>query len=155
MGKMVATNKTVGELIHSLRKEDVLACLATTYKGKGEDPEGYSQMWDTLVTLQPKAGDLSCLIDKVEHGIDVSGIKEGEDEHYAIEFVDWREWLFMPIVLSEETSGLSEIEQMTHILYEIAWGGYTQEIQQDTFTEILDRKEEVDKMIEEDKEKFN
>lgn len=135
--------RTVGELIHSIDKEAVLATLAKTYHGTGEDPEGYSDAWDTLLSMQPKLTKLSCVLSRKKFGVDVSG-REGDDPQlYAIEFVDWREWLSMPIVIDPSIGDMSDTEQLAHVLYELTWGGYDPETQQAMVDEIDDRIEEI------------
>ena len=150
---MVNFMKTVGELLHSVQKGDVLASLAITYTGEGEDAEGYDKAWDILLTIQPKMTTLSCVLALVERpvnwkGIDVSGLEAGDTEtHYAIEFVDWAEWLSMPVIVDPSAGDLSEVEQLVHILYEMTWGGYTPATQQEHLEEIQDRYEETKEMF--------
>ncbi len=144
---------TIGELIHSVKKEAVFASLAFVYDGESESPEGYSRAWDTLLSLQPKSTTLSCLLSTAEFGVDVSGIEPNDPTHYAIEFVDWAEWLSMPVIIAPELGDMSPVEQLTHILYELTWGGYDPKNQQDQFQEIEDRVEEVKEIL--DKEKPN
>src|SRR5580658_2375468 len=136
---------TVGDLIHSLDRAKVLAELARLYSGDGEDPEGYEEMWETLKGLQPKLSEMSVLLGRSwsvdeppEAIVDVSGIKEGDGEHYAIEYVDWQEWLSMPIIVSEDLQPMSGEEQLAHCLYEMSWAGYSQADIKERCDAILD-----------------
>lgn len=147
---------TVGELIHSLDKAKVLGTLPRLYRGKGEDPEGYDQMWDTLKGLQPKFTDMSVVLSRrwsldkpPKPRVEVSGIKDGEQQHYAIEFVDWQEWLSMPIIVAEELQPMPSEEQLAHCLYEMSWAGYTQSEIKEQFDTILDRVDEAKEMLDE------
>ncbi len=145
---------TVGELIHSVRKDAVLASLALTYEGDGEDPEGYSEAWDTLLNMQPKPTTLSCLLSFLSAPglsaggcVDVSGIEPNDPQHYAIEFVEWAQWLSMPVIVSDELGDMSPVEQLAHVFYELTWGGYSQDSQQAQREIIDDRYEEVKDML--------
>lgn len=139
---------TVGELMHSVSKEAVLASLAMTYTGDGEDPDGYSRMWDQMLDMQPELTDVRCMLSHSEHGIDVSGIEEGSDVHMAIEFVPWAQWLSMPVVVDPKLGDMSPVEQLCHVFYEIAWGGYTEEDQRGTLDMIDERCDELKQMLE-------
>lgn len=154
--------KTVGELIHSLDKESVLGELANLHKDEGEDAEGYDKMWDELLTLQPKLTKTSVLLslalsldEESETWIDISGIKEGDNSKYAIEFTDWREWLSMPIKVGDDLLPMSEDHQLAHCLYEMSWAGYTQPEIQERWDRILDSVEEIQAYLEDESKKLN
>lgn len=146
--------RTVGELMHSLSKARVLAELSTLYNGSGEDPAGYDQMWDTLKSLQPKLTKLSVVLSRrwsldepPEPWVDISGVEAGDPQHLAIEYVDWGEWLSMPVHVAPEIQPMSPEEQLAHCLYEMSWAGYTQAVIKEQYDEILDMAEEVKILI--------
>lgn len=144
------SHPTVGDLIHILDKAAVLAELSRLYRGEGESPEGYDRMWETLRLLQPKLTDTSVLLSQrwsidepPERIVDVSGIKGSDDTQWAIEFVDWREWLSMPILVDAELRHISDEERLAHCLYEMSCAGYTQEDIEQQFNMIVDLAEEA------------
>ena len=148
---------TVGDLIHSLDKEAVFAHLARLYQGDGESPEGYNNVWHFLKNLQPKMSDTSILIsrrwsldDPPEPRIDVSGTKGGSSEHWAIEYVEWQEWLWMPILVDKEIQPMADEEALAHCMYEMTWAGYTQSDIKEQYDEIIDRVDEVRESLKPD-----
>jgi hypothetical protein len=143
---------TVGELIHSLNKADVMAALARLYTGEGEWPEGYEMVWDRLLAMQPKLTTISVYLagspsddDPPEMWIDVSGRQDGSAENWAIEFVEWPEWLSMPVTVSPELADMPDVEKLAHCLYEMTWPGYNPEA-------IAEKLEDICSSVEEAKE---
>lgn len=57
---------------------------------------------------------------------DVTGIIDGEDIPYAIEYVDWKEWLAMEIT-EESLQNYDEKEILSHCLWEMTWNGFSNE----------------------------
>ncbi len=139
---------TVGDLIHSLDKAKVFAELV--HHGADEDLDGYGQMWQTLLRLQPKLTDATVMLkrewsieDPPKFYVDVSGIKQGDPQLWAIEYVEWQQWLAMEIIVADELQPMSLEEQLAHCLLEMSWSGFTQEEVQKRHDEIIDRLDEV------------
>lgn len=149
--------KTVGELIHSIKFEEMLSAMTTAYGDHADrNSDGYRQVWDTLHNLQPKNTTKSVQIevDKDYEGnpwFIVGGIDK-EGQRWAIEFEDWSEWLSMPVISPPE---MSETEQLAHILWEMTFFGYNQGAIDDIKQEIFDRKEEAEEQYKSEKCKFN
>ena len=57
--------------------------------------------------------------------VDVSGSVEGCDDLLAIEFVDWREWLSMRVVLGSGMADAPPLEVLAAILNEMTFAGYS------------------------------
>lgn len=143
--------KTIGELIHSLELEDVLSALKRLYTGEGEDEEGYREVWAKLKTMQPQNTSTTVLLSRRQSGwIDVSGLEPGSSTHYAIEFVEWAQWLSMPIDVAPELRPMLETEQLAHCLYEMTFAGYEQSDIEEKLEEIRDAHEEVMAMTEDE-----
>jgi hypothetical protein len=149
---------TVGELIHSLKKDDVLAKLKDLYQGPGEDPEGYEEVWEKLKGMQLQTTTITVYISQRQSFsnsniyIDVSGKEPSEDQLYAIEFVPWPQWLTMEITVAPELEPMSDIEKLAHCLYEMTWAGYSQETIADELEIINDRVEEIKEMFPDENE---
>ncbi len=137
---------TLGELIHSLDKDEVLDKLKELYQGPGEDLEGYQEVWEKLKVMQPENTTISVQITKRQYFLDgqdyihVSGIKPNDPQTYAIKYVPWEQWLSMEITTD---LNLTDIEKVAHCLYEMTWAGYNQETIAEQIEEINDRVEEV------------
>jgi hypothetical protein len=148
---------TVGELVHSVTKAEVLAALARLYHGPGEDPEGYSHVFDELCDMQPLPTNLSCLIsgDAEQLSFDVSGIEDGDPRHYGIEFVDWRQWLSMPVIVDPSMGEISQAEMLAHVMAEMTWAGYSYGDAEDFGDEISDLVDEAREMLDQPKGRYD
>ncbi len=144
--------KTVGELIHSLDLANVLAALKSVYTGEGESEEGYRLVWSKLKAMQPQNSSVTVLLSRRGgNWIDVSGLEPGDSQHYAIEFVDWAQWLSMPIKVAPELGAMREAEQLAHCLYEMTFMGYDQADIAENLEDIHDSVEEIKAMTEEER----
>jgi hypothetical protein len=145
---------TVGDLIHSLDNAKVLSELARLYQGEGEDLDGYAEMWLVLKDLRPKLTKMSVLLsrrwsddDPSEPCVDISGVETGDPQQYAIEYIEWQEWLSMPVIVAAELQPMGAEEQLAHCLYEMTWAGYRQEDIAEQKQEIVDSVAEVEELI--------
>lgn len=149
--------KTVGELVHSLDLEDIIAALKRLYQGEGESEEGYREVWAKLKVMQPQQTTMTCVLwqayslgEPFEPYVDVSG-DDGSEHSWAIEFRPWSEWLSMPINIDKRLGAMPETEQLAHCLYEMTWAGYDQETVAEHLEDIHEKAEEVKKMLNEEK----
>ena len=146
---------TVGELLHSTKKPDVMAVLFHLYTGSGEDPEGYDRMWDTLLRLQPEPTTTSIYLgrtmsddDPPEPWVDVSGREPNDPQSWAIEFVDWAQWLSMEIEVDPALANMPDEEKLAHCLYEMTWAGYDREAAACRMEELVESVEEAKAQFE-------
>jgi len=116
----------------------------------------YENVFQLLKLSQPVDSDMSIALterkddfeDENEPStyIDVSGIKKQKEENpiadsYALEFVEWKEWLgmdFVPATLANFT----ELEIIAHCLYEMTFISFDE-------NEIKQQLETLDKQVEE------
>jgi len=92
---------------------------------------GYANVYYSLFDLTPAENLSGCTIviylaedTEGNEYYTVSGLKDGEK--YAIEYTPWEEWL--GFYIDEELFSTMSLEEIVaYCLYEMTWGGYTQE----------------------------
>ena len=136
------------ELICKYNWNDVQSTFMKLYPDQGKNIEGYKQVFKELHAIKPVETKIRIVIEDIfdeydkEYYTHVSGKdgtlnKESDPEHfkddeignqevsYAIEFIDWAEWLAMDID-HESLSKYSELEIIGHCLWEMTFCGFTQ-----------------------------
>ena len=71
-------------------------------------------------------------------------------DSYAIEFVEWKNWLGMDVA-PETTKNFSDLEIIAHCLYEMTFIGYEENEIQEQFNTIKNEIEEYKNLAEEEK----
>ena len=77
--------------------------------------------------------------DEDEEVIDVCFYDEIEDEHYALDFVDWGEIIECEVVAPKK---FNQTTIVAHILWEITFWGYSRE-------KITEQKKDLNKVVKE------
>lgn len=139
------------DLISKYKWEDVKRNLSRLYPKQKENIKGYERVFDELQTLTPIETKMRIVLEGVVEEEDchsvlwtcVSG-KDGslnkdsdpdffEDDEggnretsFAVNLFDWAEWLDMGID-SETIIKYSDLDIISHCLYEMAYYGFTQE----------------------------
>jgi len=121
---------TFGDLIFKLNPEQVIKRLVELYPGQRS--EHYLQVLEELKTTKPKKTRFTILI--MEYGdvrdkrdyISISGITKTDEKHWALDFIDWAEWLSMPIA-KKSIEYFSLIDILCHCLWEMTFFGFTSE----------------------------
>jgi len=147
---------TVGELFHSLDRDEVIATIDRLYPTPPVDYPSYQGAWDIILRKEAaEPRNMVCEIysaqsldDPPEPYFSVHGVDLSDGTGYAIEFTPWNEWLTMEVRLPEECADMTPVEQLAHILWEMTWCGYNDEAVADEKQAIVDRVEEVKEMIE-------
>lgn len=121
---------TVAELFASLDRDAVLAELERERPAQVANREGHVEAWNEIVRSKPLPTEYACRIDLVRREprpsyIDVSGVIEGREDLLAIEFVDWRQWLSMRVVLGDGMADASPLTVLAAILDEMTFAGYS------------------------------
>ena len=150
------------------------------YPQEEKNIEGYELVYKKLCLLSPKKSRMRIIVEVVpqdefndEPYVVVSGkngtlnkelddfkyLKEKEDSEYAnsevsyaMDFSPWAEWLGMEID-PETANKFSELEIITHCLYEMTFVGFDEETIQKESDKIKKSAEEVKNMTEEEREK--
>lgn len=148
----------LGELIEKVQWQDVKPAIEKEYP---DDPEanlaGYEKVLAELKQMW-KSGDYdkcpSLFIrvrtrppDEIadEPWTEVDGIPlDSDDEYdcYAIGYSPWQEWLGMDVV-DVMSEGFTDEELAAHCLWEMTWGGFTQDDIQDQLDTINESYEDV------------
>ena len=95
-----------------------------------EADSSYLLVYNQLLKLKPHKQESLCIYlveAKASDGedfIDVCCYDEDSDEIFAIDFIDWSEIIDMKI---KNTIEMSEVETLSHILWEITFWGFSQE----------------------------
>jgi len=121
---------TVGDLFASLDRDAVIAELERQSPRRVANRKGHAEAWNEIVGLTPLPTEYACRLDLMQQEarrsyIDVSGTIKGSDDLLAIEFVDWRQWLSMRIVLGDGMADASSPTVLAAILNEMTFAGYS------------------------------
>jgi uncharacterized protein DUF6557 len=127
---------TVGELFHSLDRDEVIGTLAAIYGLHPNPPidyPSYRSAWDIIVGLEAvRPNGIVCELyagQTLDHPsqtyIGVHGHGSDQDCGYAIEFTPWDQWLSMEVRVLPECGDMSPIEQLARILWEMTLAGYS------------------------------
>lgn len=146
---------TVATLVATVSDCDLIAALDRMYFDEAGHEGAYLEMRQKLrgVVAEPSAMD--CVLsrrwsldDPPEPVVDVSGREMGDPERYAIEYEPWPRWLGMAVHVAPELE-LSDADMLANILYEMSWAGFDEADIAAQKDEIMERKEEVDRLIDE------
>lgn len=154
---------TVGELLRSISKDAVLDRIEAIYHENMR--EEYGNVLDELIGLQPKNTSMKITLNQVweraedrpprrrktfkEYSwISIDGLQDGTA--YAIEFMDWREWLSMPVLWDNEMGQPEQITALAHVLYEMTVGGLTNDHRQQKLDDLNELFDEVKEIFGED-----
>lgn len=145
---------TLKNLVDRNDWETVEKELFTIFPTQAQNKDGYEYVYSELKRLKPvenKEGMVITVFADSEGSFDVSGIKPGENTSYAIEFCPWEEWLGL-YVSQRDLQKHGELVCIAHCLWEMTFSGFTQESIQGSMEDILERVEEAEKNISDEKE---
>lgn len=124
---------------------------------------GYETVFDNLKTLSPMDTDFSIVVSNEKDDFDneeyvhVSGYnnhpEDNEDESpnsYSLVLTNWSEWLGMDLD-EKSLSEFTELEIISHCLYEMTFFGFDQETIQKEMDEMERSVDEIKNMTEEEK----
>ncbi len=136
--------------------------LQALYPDKASNLSGYKEVFEKLLLIDAEDSDIS--IDVVqqkddfdgEEYVDVSGTykyPKNEEEKFsqAIEFTPWNQWLGMEIS-QESFIHFSELEIISHCLYEMTFMGFEEEEIRDELNSIESTIENYKNMTDEEKD---
>jgi hypothetical protein len=149
---------TVGELFHTLDRDEVLAAILRLYPEQpGDHPDGYMRAWDIIRSKQA-ADDTGMAVeiyvgeslgDPPEKYVSVHG-RDAEGGSWAIEFSPWKEWLCMPVRVLPEVGEITAIETLAHIFWEMTWAGYDDESIAEEIEEIVSQVDDAKTILDKD-----
>lgn len=153
------------DLIISNNWLSVELSLLRLYPDQKKIIDEYRNVFEKLRFLEPEDYDMSIVLteyncdkdDESEKGtyVDVSGRKSIKEKNiltdsYAIEFIEWKNWLGMDLA-TETTKNFSDLEIVAHCLYEMTFVGYEEEEIQEQYDTIKKEIEEYKNLTEEEK----
>ena len=118
------------QLIKTHSWEEVKATLERLYPDDHADIPAYENVFTTLQQLEAVASDLRLTIEEIEDpftNTSMASVAGENDQHsYAIEFMKWDQWLGMEVNQST-LQDYTELEIISHSLWEMTFVGYSQE----------------------------
>lgn len=154
----------LNELIETNNWLSVSMTLTSLYPDQNEGLEAYKKVYGILQQTVPTNSEIEIVLQQCyddetneESYFDVSGLKRDSQNlqltnSLAIEFVPWTEWLGMT-VSSDALNQFSELEIISHCLYEMTFVGYDETEIQKQFSIIETTFEEYKNMTKEEKQK--
>ena len=125
----------LADLLKQVNFETVFATLVSYFPSQEPSKEGYKEVFETLLSLNPKPltnlNDLFIHVtltsDQYSAGeyFDVSGIQlNKKDKFYGIEFCPWKDWVSMHIS-QESLDTLTKEDIVAGCLYEMTFFGFS------------------------------
>lgn len=133
------------------------------YPDEKNNISAYEKTFNDLKLLKPTETEISIVISWVKDDfdnheyVDVSGcersytqLPDEQNHSLALEFTNWDKWLGMDV--DEKTSkNFTELEIISHCLYEMTFISFDQEIIQEQIDKLEKLSEEIKNMSEEEK----
>ena len=153
---------TLKKLIQTNSWLSIAAILQELYPDEANNLSGYKELFEKLLLMDVEDSDISIDVEHQkddfdgEEYVDVSGTykyPKNEEEKFsqAIEFTPWNQWLGMEI---SQVSFIhfSELEIISHCLYEMTFIGFEEEEIQDELNSIESTIEDYKNMTDEEKD---
>jgi hypothetical protein len=153
---------TLKDLIDKSNWEQVSESLLKVYPDQEKNIQGYEYVFEHLKTLTPKDSKMVIFQKKVtmendpfiktkeEEWVDIFGKNgtmsehdETKEETYALEFVEWLEWLGMEID-EESMKEFGELETLVRCLFEMTFLGFVEEDIAEYKKELDERMKDID-----------
>lgn len=152
---------TLHQLIHNNSWLSVSVILLEIYPAEEKSLEGYETVFEKLLIMASEETDMTIVIKTVtddydgEDYVDVSGKynhpqNEQQAFSHAIEFTPWKKWLGMDIC-KESVKKFTELELISHCLYEMTFAGFEEEEIQEEWDSIKKTVDDYEKMDEDEK----
>lgn len=135
------------------KNKEIVDRLVELYPDQKKSAPGYRKVLKKLREIEPSIrSDMKI---EVEHVVDdllpeaveeyenVSGVMQGEDIRYAIEFTPWNQWLGMEF--TTESLKYPEVDLLAHCLWEMTWSGFEEEQIQEKMNGLLETVKEIEK----------
>ena len=147
---------TVSTLVAAVSPDDLAGGIRRLYWANQEDDlDAYLALQARLKEMKSAPTTMSCVLsrewsddDPPESIIHVHGQEMGDEQNYAIGFEPRANWLGME-VRSDPELELSDADLLASILCEMSFYGFDEQDVGDVKDELMERKDEVDRMIEE------
>lgn len=140
---------TFQDILLETNWDDVKSAIEKLYPNDIESIDGFKNVYYTLLSLEPIQNndnifiDIRFIKDDLNEYYSVSGKIPNDETFYGIEYDKWEEWLGYYID-NNLLNNMDKTEIVAHCLWEMTWGGFTQE-------EIQNHINYLNKLIEETK----
>jgi len=122
-------NPKFKDIIDIFSDEEIVNRLVEIYPDQNENKDGYLSALKEIRTLKPKSPGIKLLVtrfkDEGKYYTDICGHKKGKEMTYAIEFMDWTNWLGMKIHPDSRVH-YNYLDIAAHALWEMTWSGFSQ-----------------------------
>lgn len=154
------------DLIQTNNWLSVSITLTKLYPDQSESLVAYENVYATLLQMKTADSEIEIILKQCyddetneESYVDVSGIKKDNQnlqsaESLAIEFVPWAEWLAMTVG-SNTLKQFTELEIISHCLYEMTFMGYDEKEIQQQLADINATAKEYENMSPEERKNYS
>ena len=153
----------LAQLIKSHSWLSIKEILFTLYPDQIKSVAGFEDVFDQLTKMHPIESEMEIVLseqveeDPEDSYLHVSGRKLNHEpgqvpESFGLDFVPWNEWLGMTIE-KETLEKYTELEIISHCLYEMTFMGFDEEHIQSELKAITDEVEELKNMSDEERKK--
>ena len=139
------------ELINQVQWQDVAVALVSDHPWFRKRLESFEIVFETLSLMDPVDSECSIKIELTPDILEpkrvypeVIGIKEGDNERWALSFCPWKEWLGM-VVCQETLDSFSASRIVANCLFDMTFYGSTEEM-------IDQERQRIEDSIKESKE---
>lgn len=153
------------DLIKSKNWLSVELTLLQLYPDQEKMVDAYRKVYEKLKLTEPADHEMEIVLKEYDSYTDFESIKDtyidvsgrtkitdpnSETTSYAIEFVEWKNWLGMDLA-PETIENFSELEIIAHCLYEMTFVDYDEDAIQGKLKTLNDQVEEYIKLTDEEK----
>lgn len=131
---MMTLRETIDHVVSRGAQAHIHACIYNVYYRLKDNTfpeimESYGNVMKELESLPSKPDSnfhivLQEAVTNDEEYVDVCIYNTVEDEHYAVDFIDWSDLIDL---LIEDRIGLAQADQLAHVLYELTFWGFTED----------------------------
>ncbi|TXK73345.1 DUF6557 family protein [Mesonia sp. HuA40] len=150
----------LNDLINSTHWFSVEMTILKLYPEIKNVIEEYKKVFEKIKLMYPEPCEMEIVLTECEDNydeemttyVDVSGRKlnEVESQSYALEFTEWKKWLGMKIA-NETVEKFTELEIISHCLYEMTFVDYEEDEIQEQFNSIKKIASEYKNLTEEER----
>jgi hypothetical protein len=142
------------QLLEKHKNKEIVDRLIELYPDQKRSATGYRKVLKNLRSMPPvKRDEMKIDVYHVKDDLDpeniyeyesVSGVIEGEDISYAIEYTPWNEWLGFELT-ENSLKNYSEVDIIAHCLWEMTWSGFEEEQIQEKMSSLMETVKQIQK----------
>lgn len=142
------------QLLEKHKNKEIVDRLIELYPDQKRSAPGYRKVLKNLRSMTPvKRDEMKIDVYHVKDDLDpeniyeyesVSGVIEGEDISYAIEYTPWDEWLGFEFT-EDSLKNYPEVDIIAHCLWEMTWSGFEEEQIQEKMSSLMETVKQIQK----------